>query len=267
MGWGRTFYSFLKEKKSYCKKEMLAIIICYHSFFEFLPFQLLNLKQFVKTPFRVYLVDNSRQNGLPDCQHLPLPITYIRCPIFDNSPSGRHQAAVNLGLHVAWPDNDSFLLMDNDMIFLSSFTEPKYDLCYTPTFRGKWNYCWMNLFYCKKILANPIVFGFHKCPETGEMTDSGGTSGFLLMREDITKQKIEDVLHPVRKENALPSYQEAYKKLCDTYGIDAGYDLFDIEGTEIFHFRALSNYLNHPEEFLSQKKKLILESFWDVMDM
>ena len=243
---------------------MLAIIICYHSFFEFLPYQLLNLHQFVKCPYRVYIIDNSNKGHASELHFLPFPITYVRSPIINSNPSDRHQQSLNIGLRAAWNDNDSFLFFDNDMIFLNDFHEPDCDLAYTPTFRGKWNYCWLNLMYFKKFQDNPLTFGFYNCPITGENTDSGGNTGLLLLKDNLKKIKITDVLHPVRKENALPTYQINYKNLCDKYRIEPGFDLFDVEGTEIFHFRALSNYLNHPDEFLSAKKKLIIESFWDV---
>ena len=139
---------------------MLGIIITYFSCPEFLPFQLISFKKFMKTPYKVLVVDDSEQ-GLR---------THTK--INDYGPSGRHQDAVNYGIDVASKllECTDFLIFDNDMIFLTDFNLPS-ESWYLPQQRGRLEYSWMNLIYLKNQTHR---FDFAQCSITGERTDSGG---------------------------------------------------------------------------------------------
>jgi hypothetical protein len=239
---------------------MLGIIISYHSFFEFLPHQLENIKKYVKVPYTVYIVDNCQQQ-----QTISGSFVYLRNPLLINHPSLRHQESVNMGLQAAWNSCDSFLIFDNDMIFLSEWNEPKEDMMYELVSRGEWEYCWQNILYLKKKWDKPFVFSFYKCPKTGEQTDSGGNSGLLLRDKSITKRKLRYVYKfDTERESCLPSFQIPYKQLCDEYKTFWWFDVYDFNSTLIFHYRAMSNYCNLPVDFLNKKKQLILSTIKDA---
>ena len=229
---------------------MLGILIPYHSFFEFLPIQLENLKQHVKTEYRVYVLDNSLTGTtpLPGCKWVVSTAT--------GSPSERHQRTINKGLLMAWDECDCFLFFDNDMLLCDDFELPRCNY-YVPQKRGNWEYGWLNLMFFWKD-ERLRHFDFAKCPETGERTDSGGSYGNFLRSGGMAAQ-IQTL--PVPDYSVFGSYQKKYSHLCQEYGIGTWYDLFSISGTRVFHFRALSNWTKYPEEFQRRKKELILGSF------
>lgn len=243
---------------------MLGIILSYHSFFEFLPYQIRNIRKYVSVPHRIYIVDNSDVCDVRRLQTIlnlcPYPYGYIRNPDVNNSPSGRHMTSVNLGLDVAWKDCDSFLIFDNDMIFLSEWHEPQEDLYYEHCQRGNWEYCWQNLLYMKKKSETPFVFTYYRCPETGEGTDSGGNTGLLLRNPTITKQRLRYISEGKEREQYLSEYQIPFHMLCKEYGHHWWFDVYDFNKTLIFHFRAMSNYPQFEESFMEKKKKLILST-------
>lgn len=227
---------------------MLGVILCYHSFFEFLPFQIANLKKHIQVPFQIYVVDNSLTHQPPS-----EGVKWIVCSE-TGSPSHRHQAAVNSALAHAWYECDSFLIFDNDMIFLNDWTPPSCTL-YAPQRRGQLEYAWLNLFYFPKMNCFKR-FSFANCPFTNERTDSGGSTGFHLL--SVETQKI--VSHPSTG-HWWPHYENQYVNLCKKFHIDIWYDIFELNTrTIVFHFRALSNWAHYPEDFCVEKKKLILQS-------
>lgn len=227
---------------------MLGIIITYHSFFEFLPYQIANLKKHIRVPFKIYVVDNSLIPG----KKFDGDVEYLFCNRATH-PSDRHQTAVNQGLHHAWNSCDSFLLFDNDMIFLDDWTPPS--VCqYVPQQRGTIVYGWLNLLFFWKD-ERLRSFDFAKCYITGERTDSGGSFGHFL-RDGGKTEKIATLEN--RKEY-FPEYIDAYERLCAKHKIGVWYDVFSINGSKVFHFRALSNWTKYPHEFNEAKKQLVLE--------
>lgn len=227
---------------------MLGILLTYHSFFEFLPYQIQNLKKYIQVPFKIYVIDNSLTPG----QKYSNPdVSYLFCSN-NGSPSDRHQSAINLGLKAAWNECDSFLIFDNDMIFVDDFREPPC-CAYLPQRRGNWQYAWLNLLYFPKD-DRLSSFDFVNCPETNERTDSGGSFGNYL-RSGGSVQTIEIL----PSDDCMADYQTEYRKLCDRFGVSVWYDIFRINNTRVFHFRALSNWTKYPEEFQKQKKALILQ--------
>jgi hypothetical protein len=227
---------------------MLGIIITYHSFFEFLPLQIQNLKKHIQVPFKIYIIDNS----LTSDKKFDGDVEYI-FSTNQGTPSHRHQTSINLGLSQAWNSCDSFLLFDNDMIFLDDWTPPS--LCqYVPQQRGKFEYGWLNLLFFPK--DNRLKsFDFSHCPETGERTDSGGSFGWFLR----DKGKAEKILTLENRKEYLPEYIDAYERLCAKHKVGVWYDFFSINGSKVFHFRALSNWTKYPEQFQIEKKRAILE--------
>lgn len=226
---------------------MLGILIPYHSCFELLDHQLQNFKTHIKTPYKVFVIDNSLTNQPPH----PDVIWVISSA--KGTPSERHQKSINLGLQRAWSMCDCFLLFDNDMILLEDFVVPR--VCfYCPQKRGNWEYGWLNLmFFTKDELLRQ--FDFAVCPETKERTDSGGSFGFYLQTKKVCAQ-IQTL--PFPDYSVFPDYQKDYVALCKTFGIGCWFDLFSLNGTRVFHFRALSNWTNYPPEFQAAKKALIL---------
>jgi hypothetical protein len=226
---------------------MLGIILTYHSFFEFLPYQVQNLKKHIPVPFKIYLVDNSLLSG----QKYSGDVVYIYS-LIDGSPSQRHQQSVNLGLARAWNECDSFLILDNDMIFLSDWTPPP--ICqYHPQKRGNLVYAWLNLLYFPKD-DRLNYFDFANCPDTRARTDSGGSFAWYL-RSGGSAQTID--MLPMSSA-WFPQYSKAYEELCTRHEVRAWYDIFRINNSIIFHFRALSNWTKYPEAFQREKKELIL---------
>lgn len=225
---------------------MLGIILTYHSFFEFLPIQLENLKKYVKVPFKIYVVDNSLTAG----QKYQGDVTYLFCTK-SGSPSDRHQSAINQALCHAWNECTCFLLFDNDMLFVEEFRLP-FGCMYFPQQRGNWPYAWLNLLFFWKD-DRLKSFDFANCPQTRERTDSGGSFGHYLRSGG--KGSLIEYLDT---DNCLIEYQNEYKDLCKRYGVGVWYDVFRINNTRVFHFRALSNWTNYPLDFQNEKKALIL---------
>jgi len=227
---------------------MLGVILTYHSFFEFLPHQIENLKRHIQVPFQIYVVDNSLIPG----KKFDGDVEYLFCNRATH-PSDRHQTAVNQGLCEAWNSCDSFLLFDNDMIFLDDWTPPS--VCqYVPQRRGQWNYAWLNLLFFPRDMRL-VSFDFAKCGITGERTDSGGSFGNYL----CSGGKAEQILTLENRKEVFPEYIDAYERLCSKHQVSCWYDIFSINGSKVFHFRALSNWTKYPHEFNEDKKKLILE--------
>lgn len=226
---------------------MLGILVPYHSCFELLDYQLQNFKTHIKTPYRVYVIDNSLTNQPPHPD-----VVWVVCQA-QGAPSERHQRSINKALLMAWDSCDCFLLFDNDMIFLDDFTLPNVNY-YLPQKRGNWEYGWLNLmFYYKDELLRH--FDFAKCPDTGERTDSGGSFGTYLRTGKICAQ-IQTLVVP--DYSIFADYQKDYVSLCESFKIGCWFDLFSMNGSRVFHFRALSNWTNYPAEFQAKKKALIL---------
>ena len=235
---------------------MLGILVCWHSFFEFFELHLRNIDKFVKVPHIIYVLDNSAESKIRPSS---VAYRYLRNTNIHLDPSSRHQQTINMGLAEAWKECDSFLFLDNDMVFLKEFTkEPEEDLAYVPTYRGTWDYCWLNLLYMKKKEDGPFEFKFWSCPKTGENTDSGGNSGLLLLNESLTKIKINPIFEKSIQETLLPDYQENLRKLCDEYKIPYEVEMYDFLGIPIFHFVKMSNYMKYPDTYLKQKKHLVM---------
>ena len=232
---------------------MLGVLLTYHSFFEFMPIQLENLKKHIKVPFKIYIIDNSLVNTVKYHGKYLEQIKYLFC-FTQGSPSHRHQEAINMGLSLAWNDCDAFLLFDNDMIFLDDWTPPP--LCqYVPQRRGSLEYAWLNLLYFPKDEALRR-FDFANCVQTRERTDSGGSFGFFLRNGG----KAETIATLENRKEYFPDYIEAYEALCKRHNVGVWYDTFRMNGANVFHFRALSNWTKYPEAFQEEKKKLILQS-------
>jgi len=227
---------------------MLGIILTYFSFPEILSYQLSNFKKYVKTNYTVFVIDDS-PSGLAELKQEG--VRYFK---HDNSgvtaPSARHQNAVNFGLKKAQEAGcNTFLVFDNDMIFLTEFNLPS-GSWYLPQFRGKLEYSWLNLIYLEKIHR----FDFKNCSVTGERSDSGGNY--------IGKNKIVSICDhgKVNIENGfMTSYLSEYNELCKKYNIPVWYDILDVNGCIVFHFCALSNWKKWGEEFQINKKRLILK--------
>ena len=227
---------------------MLGVIIPYHSFFEFISYQVANLKKHIQVPFKIYIIDNSLTAGVKTQED----VRYIHC-WEKGAPSHRHQMSINCGLAEAWLQCDAFLIFDNDMIFLNDWTPPSC-VAWVPQKRGNLDYAWLNLFYFPKMDCFKS-FSFAQCKDTRERTDSGGSTGWYL--KDLKKIEIETM--PLTG-NWFPRYEHAYRELCDKHSVKVWYDVFLLNNASVvFHFRALSNWTNYPEEFQKAKKELILQ--------
>ena len=227
---------------------MLGIILTYFSFPEMLPYQLSNFKKFVNTPYTVFIIDDS-DGGLSELNIDG--VTYFRHTnhIIGSSASIRHQTAVNFGLKKAERICNSFLIFDNDMIFLNDFNPPSLSY-YRPQFRGKLEYSWLNLLYLTKV----HTFDFKKCSITGQRSDSGGNY--------VGDRKIIDICDhgDVKiKNDHLSEYVSEYNELCRKNAVPIWYDILDIKGSIIFHFCAVSNWKNWSEHFQIEKKRLIMK--------
>jgi hypothetical protein len=216
---------------------MLGIVITYFNFGEFIPKQLANLKKHVKVPYKVFIVDDSN-DGL--IMSLPLSeAVVLRNPVRVGNPSTRHQNAVNVGMSLAKIFCDRFLIFDNDMIFLTDlFHEPTTSM-YMPMvsiIKGKkCIFPWLNLLYTTQ---------YHYF-EFKDGSDSGGS---------FPTEGAEQIKNTTCDYDFIP----AYKALCEKYNIAPYYDVLDINGAIVFHFRAMSNYTQFPEEFMEEKRQLIM---------
>jgi hypothetical protein len=242
---------------------MLGILIPYHSFFELCPFQIRNIRHFVKVPHKILIVDDSDLEVSPlgkMCEELDVlywKIAPSQHNLFGDHPSARHQHALNLGVDLLRDSCTHLLIFDNDMIFMNEFT-PKLDasLWYVPNVRGTLTYPWLNLFlFSTKEAIHE--FEFATCPHTGETTDPGGNlAGYLLQRND----DCHSIVQTWESKDFLVEWQKKYKQLCEQYQIQPWYDIFHFLDTTVFHFRGLSNWQKHSPEFLQAKKALILEA-------
>jgi len=199
---------------------MLGIILTYFSCPEFLTYQLASFKKFVKTPYKVLVVDDSEEG-------LRFPYldgsAYIRTRIKSNyyGASGRHQDAVNFGIQVTsrLMGCTDFLIFDNDMVFLSEFKLPE-ESWSVPQKNGTLIGSWMNLIFLKNQTHR---FDFARCPETGAGSDSGGN----FQGQQIIEQ--EDV--------------------------GDGFQYLRINGASVVHFGAMSNWVGYPKEKYDERKE------------
>lgn len=212
----------------------LGIVISYFNFPEFLPKQIANIKKHVKVPYKIFVVDDSNDGLFMTSTEAVI----IRNPIRNGNPSTRHQQAVNVGMNIAKLFCDTFLVFDSDMIFMTDFNEPSTNM-YIPIVsivKGKKAiFPWLNLLYTKHY----HVFEFK------DGSDSGG---------NFPTEGAEQIKNTTCDYNFIP----AYKALCEKYNIAPYYDVLDINGAIVFHFRAMSNYCEFPEEFMIEKRELIM---------
>jgi hypothetical protein len=214
----------------------LGIVITYFNFAEFVPKQLANFKKYVKSPYKVFIVDDSN-DGLD----IQLPISeavVLRNPVRIGNPSTRHQNAVNVGMSLAKLFCDTFLIFDNDMLFMNDFYEPliNHYMPIVSIIKGKKAvFPWLNLLYT----THYHYFEFK------DGSDSGGS--FPTEGAERIKNTTCDY-----------DFILAYKVLCEKYNIAPYYDILDINGAIVFHFRAMSNYTQFPEEFMIEKRELIM---------
>ena len=210
---------------------MLGILICYASFHEFETYQKKNLERFVKCPCKVYILHSEKH---PD-------------------PSTGHQINLNCLLNEAWNECDSFLLFDNDMILLTDFHEPEESCWYLPQVREGYEYAWPNLLYFKKHeLMQRIWFENN--------SDSGGST-WRYLEATTNKRTIE------ADTEGLEEYQEKITALGKQHGIGNWFERYILNGCQIFHFRALSNWTKYPHEYQEGKKALILETVKKINQM
>lgn len=202
---------------------MLGVLVCYASFHEFMELQSDNFRNHIKCP---YMVFSKLASVHPD-------------------PSTGHQENLNELLQAAWDRCDSFLIIDNDMIFLNDFTEPSEDCWYLPQKRNDYEYAWANLLYFKKHeLMRRIWF------ENG--SDSGGSTWrYLLQTPNKRRIQMDD--------QGFDAYRKDIERINKQYGLGNWHERYILNGTEIFHFRAMSNWTNYPKDYIKAKEKMILE--------
>jgi hypothetical protein len=214
---------------------MLGIVITYFNFPEFLPKQIANIKKHVKVPYKIFVVDDSNDGLFMTSTGAVI----IRQRFQYGNPSNRHQNAVNLGMNVAKLFCDRFLIFDNDMIFLTDLYHEPTSSMYMPIVsivNGKPAvFPWLNLLYTDHF----HVFEFK------DGSDSGGN--FPI--EGAGK---------IKNTTCEYDFIPAYKALCERYSIAPYYDVLDMNGAIVFHFRAMSNYTGLPEEFMEEKRQLIM---------
>ena len=241
---------------------MLGILIPYHSFFEILNFQINNIRHFVKVEHRILIIDDSDNEVYSlqtMCEELNVEFWKIsphQHKLFGNHPSARHQHALNTGIEMLNDSCRHILIFDNDMVFTEPFAPLlKNEIWYVPQKRGEVNYPWLNLFFfpAKEFTS----FDFATCPVTGETTDPGGNLAGHL--QDQAAERCHLIKQEWSSTTYFLEYQQKYRELCEHYCITPWFDIFHFLGTSIFHFRGLSNWQGHPEEFLAAKKRLILE--------
>lgn len=233
---------------------MLGIILTYKDCFEFLPLQLENFARHVKTPYKVYVIDDSEEGltspGLYD-------IVYWKMLSNDGGTSGRHQACLNTGLALASQHCDSFLLFDNDMIFIDDFFKPS-KLCYLPQFRDQIEYMWANLLYLPSI-SSVYPLDFYTCPQTKIRTDSAGNTCKYLRDHKDECEQIVDLTK--RKTFIFPDYYSKHSDLCKQYNITewvpGQYDLLRINNARVFHARGMSNWMKWNPEFFNKKREMV----------
>lgn len=235
---------------------MLGIILTYASCPEFLEIQVKNFHKFCKSKFTIIVVDDS-ENGLAELKRSD--VLYFKTQGFQsNSPSARHQNAVKIGIKEGSHLCDSFLIMDNDMLFMNDFTKPDKNY-YFPQKTGTIEYMWMNLIYLKS-KQNIPQFDFYTCPTTQMTTDSGGRSTFFLQKNKLTTAKILDCTN--KKEELFPNFFQKYKELCEDYSSEYYHqkhpEVLQIENTLILHFCSMSNWRKFPNDFFEKRKELIL---------
>lgn len=200
---------------------MLGILICYASFHSFESLQRANIQRFVKCPHRIYILKTT----------------------VSADPSTGHQINLNTLLANAWEECDSFLLFDNDMLFLDEFQEPTEECWYWSQERNGFEYAWPNLLYFKKHdLMNRIWFE--------NDSDSGGST-WKYLQEAQTKRKI------TLDKEGMEDYQEQLETLGKKYGIGNWSERYWLNGCPIFHFRAMSNWTKYPIDYLTKKEMLI----------
>lgn len=209
---------------------MLGILIPYASFYQFEDLQIQNIKRYVKCPYKIFIVKST----------------------VHAVPSVGHMNNLNALLDDAWDQCDSFLLFDNDMIFLDDFHEPEEDCWFLPQTRSGYTYAWPNLMYFKKNeLMRRIWFE--------NDSDSGGTSWRYLASTENKREITYDG-------KCFGNFEYELERLCDCHGMTIWTDRFRLGKTNIYHFRALSNWTKWPIEFQKAKEELILRHVARFMD-
>jgi len=233
---------------------MLGIILTYYNCEEFFPYQLKNFKKFIKCPYQVFVVDDSPM-GLDSiwkiCSENGIVCLKSSTLGSASNPSTRHQNAVNQAFNVAQYACDSFLIFDNDMIFLTDFhlpTKPCWHAMQSPKFRLGHSkidrfFAWLNIMF----LTEYHYFEYF------EDSDSGGSIIPYLETHDTDKITIvEKIDHPVNE------YITKYEELSKEYNITPFQEILNINGCFVYHFRAMSNYPLLDKEFMTKKKELVM---------
>lgn len=210
---------------------MLGILVCYASFYDFETLQRKNIEKYVKCPYKVYMLHTT----------------------VSHNPSAGHMRNLNILLNMAWSECDSFLFFDNDMIFLSDFTEPTEDCWYVPQRKGEeTEYAWCNLFYFKKDeLLRSIDF------ENG--SDSGGST-WRYLSKTLNKKEI------VQEQGGLEEYQKKAEELADEYGLGNWCERWKLNSCYIFHFRNMSNWTKYEKTYINRKERLIIRTVQKLLD-
>ena len=133
---------------------------------------------------------------------------------------------------------DTFLIFDNDMLFLSDFELPStsyYLPVVKPVAGSLEKFPWLNLLYTNR---------FHRF-EYLNGSDSGGNFPIEGANKIIPCESNWE-------------YITEYKILCNKFNVGPYYDILNINGAIVFHFRAMSNYTKYPEEFMVAKRELIM---------
>ena len=230
---------------------MLGIILTYYSFPEMLQYQLKNFEKHVKTPYKVFVVDDSPQGlSLPSVSS-DKNVIYLKSSVLGSTanPSTRHQNAVNNGMNIAQYSCDTFLIFDNDMIFITDFYLPQKPWWLPidcPSFRkgisdDDTKYPWFNLLYIEHF----HYFEYYKNSDSG-----GSILPYLRDADIITHETTDNIL--------LNEYITKYKELSNEYTIEPYQELLQINNALVYHFRAMSNYTSFPKDYMEKKKQLIL---------
>ena len=209
---------------------MLGILVSYASFHQFETLQRKNIERFVKCPYKLYICHTS----------------------LHGNPSLGHMLTLNSLLDQAWEECDSFLFFDNDMIFLTEFYEPMEDCWYLPQDRSGIHYAWANLLYFKK---HPLMktIGFE------HNTDSGGSTWKYLAETPNKKIIPFDA-------DGFEEYKNDVDRLNKEYKRGSWNERFHLNGSQIYHFRAMSNWTKYEEEYMKKKEKLILYHVSKLID-
>ena len=236
-----------------------AIIICVHSFPKLLPLQLENFRRFVKSPYKVFVVDDSVNGFFPQGLKLYPEATIIRFT-HEGEPSQKHQWNLNAGIQMAGiHDCFRYLLIDNDMFFLDDFVEPSRNTYFGRNV-GQSEVMWANLLYIRDDATQIFPLDFAKCPVEKVWGDTGSSTMFYLQQKKSECLEIEDLTQQAPKH--LPDWFNDMAVLCRQFKIreweEGQYDLLSINGTRVFHFRQMSNWKRYEHDFIKCKEALVL---------